>query len=153
MPSMQILLELQVHGFLDFKNGLYVRNDDMAEEQSVDGGIGFAKMNGGIEHSYSTHTDLSRNGGSYRGIGCLGLTGLENLGNTCFMNSAIQCLVHIPEFVDYFLGDYVREINYENPLGMKVCQCISIISVILFSNVLGVAFAFFVFISCSHCGY
>ncbi|KAM7496314.1 hypothetical protein LguiA_020728 [Lonicera macranthoides] len=47
-----------------------------------------------------------------------GLTGLLNLGNTCFMNSAIQCLVHTPEFARYFQEDYHQEINWHNPLGM-----------------------------------
>ncbi|KAF9609046.1 hypothetical protein IFM89_012486 [Coptis chinensis] len=47
-----------------------------------------------------------------------GLTGLLNLGNTCFMNSAIQCLVHTPEFARYFREDYHPEINWQNPLGM-----------------------------------
>ncbi|PUZ44790.1 hypothetical protein GQ55_8G152100 [Panicum hallii var. hallii] len=47
----------------------------------------------------------------------LGLTGLLNLGNTCYMNSAIQCLVHTPQFTRYFCEDYHREINRQNPLG------------------------------------
>ncbi|XP_071723308.1 ubiquitin carboxyl-terminal hydrolase 5-like [Rutidosis leptorrhynchoides] len=48
----------------------------------------------------------------------VGLTGLLNFGNTCFMNSAIQCLVHTPEFARYFREDYHQEINWHNPLGM-----------------------------------
>ncbi|GFP98729.1 ubiquitin carboxyl-terminal hydrolase 5 [Phtheirospermum japonicum] len=55
---------------------------------------------------------VSTRGSSY------GLTGLLNLGNTCFMNSAIQCLVHTPEFAQYFREDYHQEINRQNPLGM-----------------------------------
>ncbi|AMD19586.1 HCL565Wp [Eremothecium sinecaudum] len=49
-----------------------------------------------------------------------GTIGLSNLGNTCYMNAALQCLVHIPEFRDYFLYDaYEKEINSDNPLGYK----------------------------------
>ncbi|ANB12768.1 Ubp12p [Sugiyamaella lignohabitans] len=35
-----------------------------------------------------------------------GITGLNNLGNTCYMNSALQCLVHVEELSAYFLSKY-----------------------------------------------
>ncbi|VVB02942.1 unnamed protein product [Arabis nemorensis] len=72
---------------------------------------------GSVEVSQSFDSTYSSTGVTTRGA-TAGLTGLLNLGNTCFMNSAIQCLVHTPEFASYFQEDYHQEINWQNPLGM-----------------------------------
>ena len=45
-------------------------------------------------------------------------SGLANLGNTCFMNSTIQCLAHSDPLRRYFLSNqYTQDLNRHNPLG------------------------------------
>ncbi|KAI3760314.1 hypothetical protein L1987_50708 [Smallanthus sonchifolius] len=89
-----------------------------------------SSTNNGFSRSYNSEISQFQNvtlatekgptsvGVSTRGS-CIGQIGLLNFGNTCFMNSAIQCLVHTPEFARFFNGDFHQEINWQNPLGME----------------------------------
>jgi ubiquitin carboxyl-terminal hydrolase 4/11/15 len=49
-----------------------------------------------------------------------GHVGLTNLGNTCYMNSALQCLRSVEELSMYFLSNkWKHDINVTNPIGHK----------------------------------
>lgn len=50
----------------------------------------------------------------------MGVIGLRNMGNTCYMNCGLQCLSMTIPLTDYFLGEAHRvETNTTNPLGSE----------------------------------
>lgn len=64
--------------------------------------IGDGQSSDGVASVASGH----ERDGSKGTIGSInsGYTGLENLGNTCYLNSIVQCLVNTRKLRDYFLG-------------------------------------------------
>jgi len=81
-------------------------------KQERDGGSSSYPANSYSSYSSYSYWDSTRGAPPQRGA-----VGLQNLGNTCFMNSTLACLSHSPRFTPFFLNNrHDAEVNRNNPL-------------------------------------
>jgi hypothetical protein len=79
-----------------------------------------AKPKLGAPSKKTTNEVADQNAGKICTLPCYGACGLANLGNTCYVNSAIQCISYMPLLRAYLLSAQYKatgELNKDNPLG------------------------------------
>lgn len=104
-------------------NGVFPIQQSSQEGRSNNGGVsnafGFGTVAQRVPGLYPSPADWMgyysvgrRRGDNSARPSVLGACGLVNLGNTCFLNTALQCLSHTPLFRAYLLSNrFLLDVN------------------------------------------
>lgn len=63
-----------------------------------------------------------------------GLVGIRNEGNTCYINSMLQCLIHCKEIADYFYSNNIENLKRFDDNTLLLKEFIRILKKVLVGN-------------------
>jgi ubiquitin C-terminal hydrolase len=129
----------------EWANQLVVAAGNTEDEENLEEIFALARSRANLEdgrragpHVQYEQLDDYMVGGGLHALG--GKLGLNNIGNTCYMASGVQCIMHTTPLVEYMLaGRHFAEVNRANRLGQRGRM------VTAFSNLLHANF------NCSNC--
>lgn len=122
MRNANTIIDHPFHVFTDVRNPQFnppaspVRPLPVAPRKSY-GGVS-ERLTPGVSLAPERPTKASMR--STSGTVSMETTGLKNLGNTCYMNSILQCMSGTIPLARYFRdGSYKKHVNKDNPLGSR----------------------------------
>lgn len=109
---------------IDYRRITPKNNEKWASENGFNDTIFFNLSDQETNEEEDSNQSIYDEGDSEYALKTPGVCGLRNIGNSCYYNSALQCLIHCIEFIRYFLNptdtnDWRKNINTNNQNGTK----------------------------------